>query len=897
MRQIPLIGRTYPPRVSRTPSHLVAAALLAAVGLALCPAPTLATTSYNATLISTGPKSVTRGLWGWTNGGTEYALVCVQSALDVYDVTSPQAPVRIASVPSLGADLRIVRTKGDYAFTVSQSGPVQIIDLSDPGNIHTAATYQSATITGAHTLFIDGDYLYLSLWGVTDAGLHILDISDPLNPVEVGSWVHPNTTAPGGPLGTAGEASANWLPPPKLCGCLGAGGMLDEGFEWGLSFQPQAVAPGSYQGYGPSGMVSPIHVQGMSAAAGFPVMVHDCYVRNDIAYVSCGGGGFAVVDVSDKANPTTIALVEYEGAAGHTPWLTDDGRYLLHCDETVGAPLRVWDVSDPANIHQVGEFGIESDRIVHNVYVEGELAFLAYYTEGMRVLDISDPTEPIEVAFYDHHVGPEGGYYEGAFACYPFSVSGSVFVTDIKQGLLLFDVDRDVRGGIFMGSVSGEAEPTGLEEARIRFLEMGKSVATDAQGRFRAGLPEGTHTVVIEKYGYYPDTSEVAIARDVETRYYPTLLPRPTGPLQLVVRAAWNGERLDRVAVSIPELPGGVRYTDDEGEVDWGYVPAGVYYPTFGRWGCQTQLDTVEVISQGPSDPFARIYDLNYGLNDSAQVDQGWFLEAEGTDATDGRWVRADPSPSWSVFPGPTSPNWDANVTPFGYAYHTGYQLPDQPQNVYDVDGGTVVMLSPRFDLTVMPHAILEYYRWFSNDTGPNPGEDAFRAEVSFDDGLSWQTLEETYTSQRSWKVKTYSLWELDDPTDAMRLRFTTEDLGGDSIVEAAVDRLSFHFETVDAPGPTTAGRLLLAPPAPNPAARGRALVRFQLPKTANCELDVIDVRGRMVRELVKGSLPAGYHAYRLESIGGAELAPGTYWLRLQSDGEVRSQKLVIVGG
>jgi hypothetical protein len=106
-------------------------------------------------------------------------------------------------------------------------------------------------------------------------------------------------------------------------------------------------------------------------------MAHGCFVRGDTAYVACGGSGFAVVDVRDKANPTTLTLVSYEDAICHSMWLTEDGTHLLHGDEKIGGRLTVWDVRDLSRITRVGTFETAPEHMIHNVYVQGDLAFLS----------------------------------------------------------------------------------------------------------------------------------------------------------------------------------------------------------------------------------------------------------------------------------------------------------------------------------------------------------------------------------------------------------------------------------------------------------------------------------------------------------------------------------------
>ena len=50
---------------------------------------------------------------------------------------------------------------------------------------------------------------------------------------------------------------------------------------------------------------------------------------------------------------------------------------------------------------------------VHNIYIRPgtNLAIISYYVDGTRVIDISDPENPIEVGYYDT-TGFTGLYYD-----------------------------------------------------------------------------------------------------------------------------------------------------------------------------------------------------------------------------------------------------------------------------------------------------------------------------------------------------------------------------------------------------------------------------------------------------------------------------------------------------
>jgi hypothetical protein len=86
-----------------------------------------------------------------------------------------------------------------------------------------------------------------------------------------------------------------------------------------------------------------------------------------------------------------------------------------------------------------------------------------------------------------------------------------------------------------------------------------------------------------------------------------------------------------------------------------------------------------------------------------------------------------------------------------------------------------------------------------------------------------------------------------------------------------------------------------LGPAAPNPAHRG-VTFRFGLPRSATIEFAVFDSRGRGVRVLTSGLLPAGEHSIRWDGRDrSGRLAPsGLYFYRLRFEGRLLSGHLVL---
>jgi hypothetical protein len=171
---------------------------------------------------------------------------------------------------------------------------------------------------------------------------------------------------------------------------------------------------------------------------------HDSFAYQGRLYVNHFSDGLAVLDVS--ALPDTALLGQYNYAYGYSHANvvgTFNGRTVaFEGGETLGAHLRVLDVTDPAHIVKVGEYKLRDWTSIHNMALVGTRLYVAWYHEGVRVLDVSDPSKPRELAYYntfwESDPRREDGLYEGAIGM-RVPGDGYVYVVDTARGLLIFE--------------------------------------------------------------------------------------------------------------------------------------------------------------------------------------------------------------------------------------------------------------------------------------------------------------------------------------------------------------------------------------------------------------------------------------------------------------------------
>ena len=125
----------------------------------------------------------------------------------------------------------------------------------------------------------------------------------------------------------------------------------------------------------------------------------DVKVKGDYAYIGTYGNGLKVVNISDKKHPVLIKTVSLGGY--NRVWrLTISGNYLYAAMAT-DKKLVILDISDSSNPPIVTEWTSTSGSgdDFSSVAVKDSYAYVVHYYDGVHVVNISDPKNPIEITY------------------------------------------------------------------------------------------------------------------------------------------------------------------------------------------------------------------------------------------------------------------------------------------------------------------------------------------------------------------------------------------------------------------------------------------------------------------------------------------------------------------
>jgi len=328
--------------------------------------------------------------WGWTDpdSGKEYALMGLNDGTAFIDISDETNLLYLGKLPTAteNSSWHDIKVYKDHAFIVSeaQGHGMQVFDLTRLRNAgNTPQTFDAdvhyTDFGNAHNIVINETtgFAYPVGSNTFNGGAHFINIQDPKNPM------------------AAGGHAAN-----------------------GYTHDAQVI---TYNGPDPD------------------------YQGSEI-YIGSNEDRVAIIDISDKQNPSEISTITYSNTVyTHQGWFTEDQKYFIVGDELDEADFGfnsrtlIFDFTDLDNPVLHHTYNGTTAAIDHNGYVLGNSFFLANYTAGIRVLDISgiEGKNVVEEGFFDTFPTDDNAGFSGVWSVYPYLPSGKIIVSDINRGLFV----------------------------------------------------------------------------------------------------------------------------------------------------------------------------------------------------------------------------------------------------------------------------------------------------------------------------------------------------------------------------------------------------------------------------------------------------------------------------
>ncbi len=357
---------------------------------------------------STQPVSAAN-VWGLVdlNDSREYAVVGLSNGTAVVEVTDPENPREVVTIPGNSSSWREVKVYQHfdggsnryraYAYVTTEAfgSGLQVIDLSGLPATATLATTLSDTST-QHTDYISNiDYATNVALPGAEAFLYVAgsDLAD-------GAWRVYSLADPA---------------------------------------QPQFVAaapPGSEYVHDATSLLITDERTAQCGAGHDPCEVYVDFNQNSVD----------LWDVTDKGAPVMLSSTTYSDVSyTHSGWPSADQRRIFVHDETeeifdgLNTQIYTMNVDDLLNPFIVASYQGPGTATDHNGYVKDGFLYVSHYRRGLVVFDVSEPEELREVASFDTFLEPAANSAgtDGAWGVYPFFPSGTVVISDISNGLFV----------------------------------------------------------------------------------------------------------------------------------------------------------------------------------------------------------------------------------------------------------------------------------------------------------------------------------------------------------------------------------------------------------------------------------------------------------------------------
>ena len=565
--------------------------------------------------------------------------------------------------------------------------------------------------------------------------------------------------------------------------------------------------------------------------------------------VSEGGGGIQVINLAniDAGVVTVAGTVNDDGtAATHTLTIDPVSGYLYRAGGGNNG-LRIYDVhTNPAAPARVGTW---SNVYVHEAsvftYTSGPAAGKqvaiccgglnrGFDSSGLYIVDVTNKSSPVQSSFSTY---ANTGYCHQAW---PSADMQFLYLDDelddenlgITSVTRVFNIANPLSPSFVGTFTSGNTSIDHNQYSRGDKLY---------QANYRSGLrvwqtsAPGTQTnpVTYATFDTYPDDDDtlfnglwniypylpsgVVLGSDIERGLFVWWVgPAPVTFTELDAPTFANagGQRI-RAQITGTIQPGSaqLRYRVNNGA----YASVAMTQDLDGSWfasipttACGAKVEyfvqaqsTNGVLWTLPEGAPEQVNELISGYSLATPVDEsfetataGWTAGAAGDNATSGIWTRVNPNG--------TSAQPEDDHTPGAgtTCWVTGQGTAGGSASAADVDGGTTTLLSPTFNLSAYPNAIVSYWRWFDNDDGTAPYDDAFRVDVSNNGGTSWVTVETVgpgasqIGTDGAWNYHEFVVSDFVPVTSQVKVRFVASDTGAGSVVEAAVDDFKVRTTT-----------------------------------------------------------------------------------------------------
>lgn len=447
---------------------------------------------------------------------------------------------------------------------------------------------------------------------------------------------------------------------------------------------------------------------------------HDAFAQGNKLYgAHIYEGVFSIIDISDIVNPTLIASQPTPHDFAHNIWATTDDKYVVTTDEVSGAFLTVFDVSNPSAIFETDRIQSNpgTNTVPHNAFIKNDnLIISSYYSDGITIHDMSRPHNLVQIGGYDTYPESTKGF-EGSWGVYPFLPSGLLLASDRTEGLFVLQPTYK-KPAYYEGHVRDAVTKAPLNTVKVSCPNTPLNDLSDLTGNWAVGtVIEGTNTITFSKPAYVSQTKTIDFKKNIVAYDTIDLVKLPAFYVRVIVKEKGTSNVIPAANIRIKASS----LTHEDVADGFGERLFELYYTgdnniTVGSWGYVSKCFDANLNAANDT----LIVELEKGIYDDFSFDFGWTKIDDGVRS--GKWERG--IPNGADLPGTAA--FDAPFDCGDYAFVTGNGISGTSDHD-DVDGGTVTLLSPKFNVSSMTDPHIHYSRLYFSMYGPKTSDDTMK--------------------------------------------------------------------------------------------------------------------------------------------------------------------------
>jgi len=237
----------------------------------------------------------------------------------------------------------------------------------------------------------------------------------------------------------------------------------------------------------------------------------DCQNSTDdgcLVMLDFNEGSMRLWDHTAQEESIELSETTYANAAyAHSGWWSEDKNYVLLHDELdeqrfgLNTTVHVFEISQLTAPVQIATWTGPTRAIDHNGFVRGNKYYMSNYERGVTILDISDPSDPQQIGFFDTFPSANGANFNGTWGVYPYLPSGIILASDIQGGLYVLkdETDSPIKANVSFNALSTtvqegttfslEVTKTGIQSASVEYqVILGSSEASDTNSALNGQL-------------------------------------------------------------------------------------------------------------------------------------------------------------------------------------------------------------------------------------------------------------------------------------------------------------------------------------------------------------------------------------------------------------------------